>query len=225
MNAMILAAGRGERMRPLTDTTPKPLLPVNGKPLIAWHFEALARAQIRHVVVNLSWLGEQIRSAVGEGAQYGVHVEYSEEGPVPLETGGGIFRALRLLGADPFVVLNGDVWTDFPFAQLSLPDDADAHLVLVPNPPQHRQGDFVLRQGRVLEGTQDCLTYSGIAMFRAEFFSGCTDGRFPLLPLLGRAIAAGRLSGQRYDGEWNDIGTPERLAGLNARLRVESTHG
>ena len=223
MRAIVLAAGRGERMRPLTDRTPKPLLPVAGTPLIVWHLRALERAGITEVVVNLSWLGEQIRERLGTGADYGVRLEYSEEGPVPLETGGGIFRALPLLGSGPFVVVNGDVWTDFPLAQLAQRPgpDSDAHLVLVPNPPQHPRGDFALIEGQVRDTGESRLTYSGIGVFRPELFTGCADGRFPLLPLLRRAIAAGRLGGEAYRGEWNDIGTPDRLASLDSRVRVE----
>jgi MurNAc alpha-1-phosphate uridylyltransferase len=220
---MVLAAGRGERMRPLTDRTPKPLLPIAGTPLIVWHVRALAKAGITEIVVNLSWLGEQIRERLGDGAAYGVRLEYSEEGPVPLETGGGIFRALPLIGAKPFLVVNGDVWTDFPLARLTEQPNpsADAHLVLVPNPPQHPRGDFALVDGKVRETGEPRLTYSGLAVFDPAFFAGCSDGRFPLLPLLRRAIAARRLSGEAYGGEWSDIGTPERLASLDARVRVE----
>lgn len=219
---MVLAAGRGERMRPLTDTIPKPLLMVNGTPLIVHHLRALARAGIAEIVVNLSWLGAQIRERIGSGAEFGVQVRYSEEGPVPLETGGGIFRALPLLGPGPFMVVNGDVWSDFPLVQLAGCVPADAHLVLVPNPPQHPRGDFALERGLVREDGAQRLTYSGIGVFDPAFFAGCSPGRFPLLPLLRRAIAAGRLTGERYDGQWSDIGTPERLASLDARLRVES---
>ncbi len=220
MRAMLLAAGRGERMRPLTDTTPKPLLPVAGKPLIGYHLEALARAGIRDVVINLSWLGNRIREAIGDGRAYGVRVQYSEEGPVPYETGGGIFHALPLLGPEPFLVVNGDTWTDIDFGRLTLEPDADARLVLVPNPPHHPRGDFGLEGDLVVERETDRFTYSGVGVYRPEFFAGCEPGRFPLLPLLRRAIAAGRLRGQLHRGEWFDIGTPERLAALEERLRA-----
>lgn len=219
MKAIVLAAGRGERMRPLTDRTPKPLLPVAGKPLIAYHLEALARAGIRDVVINLSWLGEQIRERLKEGDEFGVRIRYSEEGPVALETGGGIFKALPLLGPEPFLVVNGDTWTDFDLRTLALEDGADARLVLVPNPPQHPRGDFGLEGDFVVERETDRFTYSGIGIFHPSFFGGCEPGRFPLLPLLKRAIAAGRLKGQIHRGEWFDVGTPERLAALDARLR------
>lgn len=219
MKAIVLAAGRGERMRPLTDTTPKPLLPVADRPLIAYHLEALARAGIRDVVINLSWLGERIRERLGDGAGFGVRITYSDEGPAALETGGGIFRALPLLGPGPFLVVNGDTWTDYDFSRLRLDETADARLVLVPNPPHHPRGDFGLEGDVIVEREHDRFTYSGIGIYRPELFTGCTDGRFPLLPLLRRAIAAGRLRGELYRGTWFDIGTPERLAALDRHLR------
>jgi N-acetyl-alpha-D-muramate 1-phosphate uridylyltransferase len=219
MRAMVLAAGRGERMRPLTDTTPKPLLAVAEKPLIAWHLEALARAGIQDIVINLSWLGERIRSALGDGSRYGVRIQYSDEGPVALETGGGIFNALPLLGSEPFLVVNGDTWTDFDFRELELDAEALARLVLVPNPPHHPRGDFGIEGQSIVERETERFTYSGIGLYRPEFFAGCTAGKFPLLPLLKRAIEAGRLRGQVHRGEWLDIGSPERLSALDARLR------
>ncbi|HTC51666.1 MAG TPA: nucleotidyltransferase family protein [Steroidobacteraceae bacterium] len=218
MKAMLLAAGRGERMRPLTDHTPKPLLLAAGKPLIAWHLEALARAGVRDVIINLSWLGAQIRAAVGDGQGFGLQIQYSEEGSPPLETGGGIFQALPLLGPEPFLVVNGDTFTDIDLGALRLPPAADARLVLVPNPPQHPRGDFGLDGARVLDREPRPFTYSGIGVFSAALFAGCTAGRFALLPLLQRACAAGRLQGQRHEGLWRDIGTPERLAALNQEL-------
>ncbi|HEV2701325.1 MAG TPA: nucleotidyltransferase family protein [Steroidobacteraceae bacterium] len=218
MKAMLLAAGRGERMRPLTDHTPKPLLVAGGKPLIAWHLEALARAGVRDVIINLSWLGPQIRAAVGDGRGFGVRVHYSEEGSPPLETGGGIFQALPLLGPAPFLVVNGDTFTDFDVSALRLSAAADARLVLVPNPPQHPRGDFDLEGERIIDREPRPLTYSGIGIFSPALFAGCSAGRFALLPLLQRAAAAGRLQGQRHDGVWRDIGTPERLAALDRDL-------
>ena len=218
MKAMLLAAGRGERMRPLTDHTPKPLLLAGGKPLIVWHLEALARAGVRDVIVNLSWLGTQMRAALGDGRDFGVHIQYSEEGSPPLETGGGIFQALPLLGPGPFLVVNGDTFTDINLRALRLPAASDAHLVLVPNPPQHPRGDFDLDAERVLDREPRPLTYSGVGVFSAQLFAGCAPGRFALLPLFQRACAAGRLSGQRHDGRWRDIGTPERLAALDREL-------
>jgi MurNAc alpha-1-phosphate uridylyltransferase len=219
MKAMVLAAGRGERMRPLTDHLPKPLLTVAGKPLIAYHLESLARAGVREIVVNLSWLGEKIRATLGDGGRYGVRIAYSDEGPVPFETGGGIFHALPLLGAAPFLVVNGDTWTDVDFTKLEIDGEALARLVLVPNPPHHPRGDFGIVDGNVVERETDRCTYSGIGLYRPEFFHGCAAGRFPLLPLLRRAIAAGRLRGEVHRGEWLDVGSPERLAELDARVR------
>jgi N-acetyl-alpha-D-muramate 1-phosphate uridylyltransferase len=220
MRAMLLAAGRGERMRPITDALAKPLVRVGGKPLIAWHLAALARAGIREVVINLSWLAEQIQAALGDGSAFGVHIRWSEEGPVALETGGGILRALPLLGPAPFLVVNADIWTDIDFGHLALEPDAHAHLVLIPNPPHHPRGDFGLEEDRVVRRDSERFTYSGVGLYRPEFFAGCTPGRFPLLPLLNRAIDAGRLRGELHRGEWCDVGTPERLAGLDARVRA-----
>jgi N-acetyl-alpha-D-muramate 1-phosphate uridylyltransferase len=214
MKAMILAAGRGERMRPLTDHTPKPLLVVRGKPLIQWHLEALARAGITEVVINLAWLGARIRAALGEGRQFGLDIHYSDEGGVALETGGGIFHALPLLGAKPFLLVNGDVFTDLDFGTLTLEPGALANLVLVPNPPQHPQGDFALRGALVSQEGEPRHTYSGIGIYHPELFDGCSAGRFPLLPLLQQAMSANRLRGQIHHGLWSDVGTVERLASL-----------
>lgn len=212
--AMVLAAGRGERMRPLTDRVPKPLLEVRGKPLIVHHLERLAAAGVRDVVVNLAWLGELIRAALGSGERFGLSIRYSEESDGALETGGGIFQALPWLGPDPFLVVNADVFTDMDFRQLHLPADAWAHLLLVANPPQHPRGDFGLEGDRVTEQSAQRWTYSGIGVYSPALFAGCTPGRFPLKPLLQRAIGAGRLSGEVYRGMWNDVGTAERLAAL-----------
>ncbi|MEO7773612.1 MAG: N-acetylmuramate alpha-1-phosphate uridylyltransferase MurU [Steroidobacteraceae bacterium] len=221
MRAMVLAAGRGERMRPLTDHTPKPLLQVGGQPLISYHLKALARAGFADVAINLSWLGAQIPAALGDGAQFGLRITYSDEGSPPLETGGGIFKALPLLGAEPFLVVNGDVYADVDFtssAVLGIGADALARLVLVPNPPQHPKGDFHLEQGRIVEFGGERLTYSGIGVFRRELFDGCEPGRFALLPLLQRAREAGRLEGVLHTGIWLDVGTPERWASLDRLL-------
>ena len=212
--AMLLAAGRGERMRPLTDQVPKPLLMVRGKPLIVHHLERLAHCGVRDVVINVAWLGDRIRAALGDGAAFGVSIRYSEEGAQALETGGGIFHALPWLGSEPFLVVNGDVFTDFDFSALSIAPQAWAHLVLVPNPVQHPQGDFGLEQGLVVETGSTRWTYSGIGLYRARLFEGCQPGRFPLLPLLRRAIAAACLTGEVYGGPWSDVGTAERLAAL-----------
>ncbi len=238
MKAMVLAAGRGERMRPLTLDRPKPLLEVAGLPLIVHHLHALAMAGFREVVINVSWLGEQIRAALGDGSRYNVRIEYSDEGPEPLETGGGIFRALPLLGPAPFLVLNGDVWTDYPYAKLrgSLRPDDLAQLVLVPNPQHNERGDFLLRAGRIVEqayesgkqgepvdeGEQDGenrrLTFSGVGVYRPELFAGCQGSIFKLAPLIRAAAREGRVGGELHDGEWMDIGTPQRLAELDRRL-------
>jgi len=193
---------------------------VGGKPLIAWHLAALARAGIREVLINLSWLGEQVRATLGDGRDYGVAIRYSDEGPVPLETGGGIFNAVPLLGPGPFLVINADIWTDIDFAALALEERAHARLLLIPNPPHHPRGDFGLEGDRVVSRDTDRYTYSGVGVYRPEFFGGCTPGRFPLLPLLNRAIAAGLVRAQVHRGEWCDVGTPERLASLDARLRA-----
>ena len=219
MKAMLLAAGRGERMRPLTDETPKPLLTAGGRPLIDYHLLALARAGIREVVVNLSWQAPKLRAHLGDGSRFGLAVHLSEEGPVPLETGGGIHHALDRLGPGPFLVVNGDVWTDFPLETLSLPAGMLAHLVLVPNPPQHPAGDFWLQPDGRIGDAGERGTYSGIAAFDPALFSGCSPGRFPLKPLLDRARQAGRLSGESWQGRWYDVGTPERLAALDEALR------
>ncbi|BCX82811.1 N-acetyl-alpha-D-muramate 1-phosphate uridylyltransferase [Methylomarinovum caldicuralii] len=220
MKAMILAAGRGERLRPLTDRLPKPLVEVAGKPLIVHLIEALARAGFRDLVVNLGYRGAQIREALGDGSAFGVDIAYSPEPEAALETGGGIFQALPQL-SDPFLVVNGDLGTDYPFARLSaLPaGDALAHLVLVPNPPHHPAGDFALEAGRVLPEGMRRYTFSGIGVYRQALFAGCRPGRFPLAPLLRRAAAAGRVSGEVYQGAWSDIGTPGRLAAWRRQLR------
>lgn len=216
---MILAAGRGERMRPLTDHTPKPLLPVAGKPLIEYHIAALARAGIRRIIVNHAHLGEQIAGFLGSGVRWGVEVHLSPEPPGALETGGGILNALPLLGGEPFLVINGDIWCDYDLSGLTCPAGVSAHLVLVDNPAHNPGGDFCLRQGRLLEGEAGRLTFSGIGIYRAALFSGCRPGAFPLAPLLRQAMAAGKVSGEHYHGAWSDVGTPARLALLEEQLR------
>lgn len=219
MKAMILAAGRGERMRPLTDHTPKPLLPVAGRPLIVHHIEALAAAGVREIVINLAWLGERIAAALGDGANWGVRLHYSREGAQALETGGGIFQALPLLGPEPFLVVNGDVWTDCPIEGLLRSPTGLAHLLLVPNPEHNPTGDFVLSEGRVVSESGPGLTFSGIGVYRPELFVGCQPGAFRLAPLLRQAAAAGQVSGECYAGRWFDIGTPARLAALEELLQ------
>lgn len=226
MRALILAAGRGERMRPLTDTTPKPLLAVGGRPLIEWHLQALAAAGITEVVINHAWLGERIEAALGDGGRFGLQIRYSPEPPGALETAGGIVNALPLLGEAPFLVVNGDIWTDYAFARLPTALGGDlAHLVLVDNPPQHPQGDFRLAGGRVHAEGAPRLTFSGIGVYSPALFAGLPPGRRPLAPVLREAMAGGRVSGEHHRGRWFDIGTPERLAGLDALLAGERDHG
>ncbi|MDR2305776.1 MAG: nucleotidyltransferase family protein [Paucimonas sp.] len=213
MKAMILAAGKGERMRPLTLHTPKPLVPAAGKPLIEYHLEALARAGFTEVVINHAWLGEQIEAHLGDGSRFGLSLRYSPEGE-PLETGGGIFKALPLLGNAPFLLVNGDIWTDYDFAGLRAPCQGLAHLVLVDNPGHHGRGDFRLVDGQVVDGDDapGTLTFSGISVIHPALFDGCRPGAFKLAPLLRRAMAEGQVSGERFAGQWVDVGTLERLA-------------
>ncbi|MGY2186740.1 D-glycero-alpha-D-manno-heptose 1-phosphate guanylyltransferase [compost metagenome] len=213
MKAMILAAGKGERMRPLTLTTPKPLVRAGGVPLIEYHLRALAAAGFTEIVINHAWLGQQIEDYLGDGSRYGVSIQYSPEGE-PLETGGGIFRALPLLGDDAFVVVNGDIWTDYDFSVLHQPIVGLAHLVLANNPAHHPSGDFQLIDGQVRDGQPDAatLTYSGIAVLHPQLFEGCSAGAFKLAPLLRAAMANGQVSGEHLNGQWVDVGTHERLA-------------
>ena len=220
MKAFILAAGRGERMRPLTDHTPKPLLPAGGKPLIVWHLERLAAAGFKEIVVNHAHLGSQIEAALGDGAQWGLHIQYSPEPPGALETAGGIAAALPLLGKEPFLVVNGDVYCDIDFGRF-LKSTADAHLVMVPNPAHHNSGDFSLDGARVVRAKgEQTFTYSGVAVFTPSFFAEVKPGSImKLRPLLDAAIAAGTLTGERHTGRWVDVGTPQRLAELDQELR------
>lgn len=220
MRAMILAAGRGERMRPLTDRLPKPLLEVGGYRLIEYHLAALAKQRISEIVVNLCWLGGHIRDALGDGSRYGVAIRYSDEDGVIQGTGGGILRALPLLGGEPFLLVNGDVWSDFAFESLKPAAGSLAHLVLVPNPEHHPGGDYGLEGGAQATDATPRLTYAGISVLDPKLFEGCEPGIFPLKPLLDRALAAGSLTAQRHDGAWCDVGTPERLSALDAKLRT-----
>lgn len=222
-SAMILSAGRGERMQPLTDTTPKALLEVAGEPLIVRHLRALREAEIKDVVINLSHLGGQIRDALGDGEEFGVHILYSSEPSPPLETGGGICQALPLLGPDPFWVVNADVCTDYRFATPPLADSDDAHLVLVDNPAHHPEGDFHYEDGRVREQSGSRLTFAGIGFYRPRLFEACEPGRFPLAPLLQAAIRGGQASGEHYRGRWVDVGTAERLAEAQTRFDPRAT--
>lgn len=216
MIAMILAAGRGERLRPITDTTPKALMKVRGKRLLDRHLDTVKAAGVDTVVINLGWLGEQIADHVGSGASHGLSVVYSPEGEDILETGGGIHRALPMLGDAAFLVINADVYTDMRLPT-ALDDDADGHLVLVPKPAHKERGDFELVGGRIANSETPALTFSGIALYRPEFFADCTPGRFSIVPMLRRAADAGRLTGSVYEGTWEDVGTVERLEELNRR--------
>ncbi|MDR0211781.1 MAG: nucleotidyltransferase family protein [Pseudomonas putida] len=213
MKAMILAAGKGERMRPLTLHTPKPLVPVAGQPLIEYHLRALATAGFTEVVINHAWLGQQIEDHLGDGARFGLSIRYSPEGE-PLETGGGIFKALPLLGDAPFLLVNGDIWTDYDFARLRTPLKGLAHLVLVDNPGHHGRGDFRLDGQQVVDGDEapGTLTFSGISVLDPALFEGCQPGAFKLAPLLRHAMGEGRVSGEHFQGHWVDVGTLERLA-------------
>lgn len=221
---MILAAGRGERMRPLTDRLPKPLLSVAGVPMIDYVVRRLAGAGVKDLVVNLGYRGEQIREHLGQGSDFGLRIAYSDEGDPPLETGGGVFRALRLLGDAPFLLVNADVYADYEFAPLTaraagFPQKDLAHLVLVPNPEHRADGDFGLEGDRSRNDGDPRLTFSGISILRPALFVNCEDGRFPLAPLLRQAAACDQLGGERFDGTWSDVGTPQRLAELESRLQ------
>ncbi|MEF8721647.1 nucleotidyltransferase family protein [Candidatus Accumulibacter phosphatis] len=226
MKAMILAAGRGERLRPLTDSTPKPLLMAGGKALIVWHLQGLARAGWREVVINHAHLGEQIEAALGDGSDFGLRIAYSPEPVGALETAGGIATALPLLGEEAFLVVNGDIWCDWDFAQArriaSAVDQRRAHLLLVDNPAHHPGGDFCLdgEDLRTAVGTCDgALTYAGIGVFWPDFFASVAAGvKMKLRPLLDAGIAAGTVTGQRHEGRWVDVGTSERLAELDLEL-------
>ena len=219
MNALLLAAGRGERMRPLTDDCPKPLLRVGGRALIDYHLDALAAAGIRRVVVNTAWCAEQLHRHVGDGRAWGLEVRYSDEGERALETAGGIARALPMLGPAPFAVVNADIHTDYPFDRLRLPPGRLAHLVLVDNPPHHPDGDFALVDDRVRATGGPRLTFAGIGAYHPALFSGLPMVPQRLAPLLARAMADGRVSGERYPGTWHDVGTPGRLQALDRALQ------
>jgi MurNAc alpha-1-phosphate uridylyltransferase len=216
--ALIFAAGRGERMRPLSDATPKPLLHAGGKRLIEWHLENLTAAGVRKVVINTSHLADQFPAALGDGARWNLRIDYSHEGPEPLETGGGMQRALPLLGAAPFIAVNGDIWTDFRFSTLPQDPRGLAHLVLVDNPVHHPRGDFALRGGFVLDEEEERLTFAGVGVYRPELLAAQAPGRYSVVPLLRAAMRAGRVGGEHFRGTWSDVGTPQRLATLDADL-------
>jgi N-acetyl-alpha-D-muramate 1-phosphate uridylyltransferase len=217
--AMILAAGRGERMRPFTDVHPKPLAKVHGKPLIQYHIESLAKAGITRVVINVAWLGTQIRDAMGDGSNFGVTILYSDEGPEALETGGGIQLALPLLGSQPFWVVSADLWTDYPYAasETLLNGNDLAHLIMVENPTFHPRGDFCLQDNRVTESIGTRLTYASLAVFDPRLFEGCKPGRYSVVPLLKSAMAHNRVSGSLFTGQWDNIGTVEQLERINQK--------
>ena len=224
MKAMILAAGMGNRMRPLTLHTPKPLLEVGGKPLIVWHIEKLQKMGVQEIVINTAWLGEKLADALGDGSQFGVKILWSHEGE-GLETAGGIINALPLLGNEPFILVNGDVWTTMDFAPLlnvQLQDDL-AHLVLVENPMQHPQGDFILAANKAYTFEQarsgENLTYSGVAVMHPQMFNGLESGKRPLAPLLKQAMQQEKISAQKLQGVWVDVGTPERLNALDQQIQ------
>jgi MurNAc alpha-1-phosphate uridylyltransferase len=224
MKAMILAAGMGNRMRPLTLHTPKPLLEVGGKPLIVWHIEKLQKMGVQEIVINTAWLGEKLADALGDGSQFGVKILWSHEGE-GLETAGGIINALPLLGNEPFILVNGDVWTTMDFAPLlnvQLQDDL-AHLVLVENPVQHPQGDFTLAANKAYTFEQahsgENLTYSGVAVMHPQMFNGLESGKRPLAPLLKQAMQQEKISAQKLQGVWVDVGTPERLNALDQQIQ------
>jgi len=240
MKALIFAAGLGERMRPLTDHTPKPLIDVGGKPLIEWHLEKLAACGIRDVVINVSWLAEQFPRALGDGARWGLRIRYSHEGASPLETGGGMLHALPLLaeGAasnQSFLLVNGDIWTDFDFASLPREPDGLAHLVMVDRPPHATQGDFALGvDHRVRNDGALRLTYAGLGVYRPQLLdgwrqhtqdAGADDNppRFRLASILRAHMAAGCISGEHHRGLWTDVGTPQRLAELQTVLGVQAS--
>ncbi|HEY8682362.1 MAG TPA: nucleotidyltransferase family protein [Rhodanobacter sp.] len=231
-HALIFAAGLGERMRPLTDHTPKPLLVVGGKPLIVWHLEKLAAAGVHYVVINTSHLAGQFPDTLGDGSRWGLRIRYAYEGTTPLETGGGMLNALPLLGSEPFIAVNGDIWTDADFSALPAVPTGLAHLLLVDNPPQHPHGDFALdAHGIVHDEGESRLTFSGIGVYRHELLrhwrevigetahAEAQPARFRLVPLLRAAMTAGAVSGAHHRGAWTDVGTPERLAQLEATLR------
>jgi len=215
MIAMLLAAGRGERLRPITDTIPKSLVEVRGQCLIERHLASIKSAGVDTAVINLGWLGEKIVERIGSGSSYGLDVVYSPEGDNILDTGGGIHRALPMLGSEPFLVINADVFTDMPMSVDTPGCDDVGHLVLVPTPAHKSEGDFDLMETRVRNGTDPQFTFSGVAVYRPEFFADCRPGKFSIVPMLRDAADAGSLRGSIHTGVWEDVGTADRLAGLN----------
>ncbi len=220
MRAMILAAGLGTRMRPLTEHTPKPLLEIGGIPLIVWHIERLAHDGFRDIVINIAHLGYKIPETLGDGSEWGVNISYSDEQKEgPLESAGGIIKALPLLGDETFLVVNGDIWSEYDFdPEFRLEDGILAHLILVPNPPHNPQGDFVLSDQRVRAEGKHKYTFSGIGYYHPDLFRDLPYGKQPLAPILRDAMGSARVSGELFEGEWRDIGTPKRLDELNVEL-------
>lgn len=222
MKAMILAAGRGERLRPLTDTTPKPLLRVGPKRLIEYHLDNLARAGINDVVVNIAWLGEQIPQTLGNGENYGLSITYSDEGESALETAGGIIKALPILGDEPFLVVNGDIWTDLDFSTfIQRKLDTEAHLLLVDSPEHNPEGDFALENDFLRDDGEPMLTYSGIGIYTKNFFKGAAHGKVALAPIIREKLKTDAVSGEYYTGKWTDVGTAQRLRQLDMQLTVD----
>ncbi|QDE40682.1 nucleotidyltransferase family protein [Luteibacter pinisoli] len=221
-HALILAAGLGERMRPLTDTTPKPLLEVHGKPLIVHHIEKLAAAGVNYIAINTSHLADQFPDVLGDGSRWGVRLRYSYEGPTPLETGGGMLKALPLLGNDPFIVVSADIWSDIDYAALPWQPAGVAHLVMVPNPDFHPKGDFALLDGQLYDedapAPAERLTFGNVGIYRPEIVAGEAPGKFKLAPMYRRAIAQRKLSGERYDGFWRNVGNAAQLEALRGEV-------
>jgi MurNAc alpha-1-phosphate uridylyltransferase len=216
MRAIILAAGRGERLRPLTDKTPKPLLEVGGRALIEYHLERLSSAGFREIVINLAHKGELIRDVLGDGSKWGLNIHYSPEPPGALDTGGGIQQALPLLGDSPFAVINGDVFTQYPLARLRAVKCSHSHLIMVANPKHNPNGDFALQGGYLMPDEQPRLTFSGISVYHPRFFEAASGGRYSVVPMLLKAMALKHVTGERYRGVWHDIGTLERLETLRS---------
>jgi MurNAc alpha-1-phosphate uridylyltransferase len=228
MKAMILAAGRGTRMAPLTDTCPKPLIPLCGKPLIIHHLEKLAAAGITDIVINHAWLGEQLEQTLGNGSSWGIKIQYSPENEA-LETGGGVYQALPLLGEDAFLLINGDVWTNWDYSEVmntSLQEGELGHLWLIDNPAHNPQGDFCLGEGKVLDTAflnEAALTFSGISLLSPQLWAECTSGAYPLAPMLRSAMLQQQITGSKLNADWVDVGTPQRLSDLEQRLCGDSS--
>jgi MurNAc alpha-1-phosphate uridylyltransferase len=221
MRAMILAAGRGERLRPLTDEIPKPLVEINDKALIEYHIEALAGAGFREIVINQGHLGDRLQQNLGDGSRWAVRINWSDEQPEALETGGGIFKALPLLGQSPFLVVNGDIWTNYPYSLLRAVKCDWAHLVLVPNPAHNPAGDFALQGAKIFNDSETKSTFSGIGVYHPRLFSNCQPGKFSIVPLLRRAVENHLVSGELFNGRWDDIGTLERLESIKKLPEVD----